>query len=118
MVAPQQFDPLEFLQVADSLSDRGSSEANLRTAVNRIYYATFLATREALQTQDRRRIHGRVIGELKRHDRHASRHLDMLMDLRVAADYQLEVQESDRNDWRENYGLARRLSTFVLERLP
>ena len=77
-----------------------------------------MATREALQTQGRRRIHGRVIGELKSHDRHASRYLDMLMDLRVIADYQLKVQESDRNDWQQNYQLARQLSTFVLERLP
>ena len=117
MVVSQQFDPLEFLRVADSLVDGDSSEATLRTAVGRVYFAVFLVTREAFDIQGRSHIHGSVIGALRRYDRHASRQLERLMELRALADYDLQVQDPLRNDWQRNYQLARRLAQFVLGRL-
>ena len=118
MVKSQSFDPLEFLRVAESLVQHDPSEASYRTAVNRIYYAVFLTARELLQVPGEQHIHGRVIGELRRRDRYASRQLKALHTLRGLADYHLTVHDSLRNDWHQNYQLARRLSTFVLERLP
>ena len=117
MVTPYSFDPLEYLDVAESLAVWGASEADLRTAVNRTYYAVFLTARDALGVEGSSHIHGRVIGELKRHDRFASRQLDSLLDLRTLADYDVHIQNPFRSDWRDNYELARRLASFVLARL-
>ena len=44
--------------------------------------------------------------------------LGTLHSLRGLADYHLTVHDSLRNDWQQNYEMALRLSTFVLERLP
>ena len=117
MVASEPFDPIEFFRIAESLATQDSSEASLRTAVNRFYYAALLASRESLQVSGGRHIHGRVIGELRRRDRYAGDQLEKLEVLRGLADYQMEVQGSIRSDWQGNYEMARRLSTFVLERL-
>ena len=117
MVTPGSFDPLEYLDVAESLAAAGASEADLRTAVNRTYYAVFLTARDALRVEGSSHIHGRVIGDLKRRDRFASRQLDSLLDLRALADYDVRVQDPFRADWRDNYQLARRLASFVLARL-
>ena len=111
------FDPQEFLRVADSLVSQDTSEASLRTAVGRIYYAVFLTARETLGVRGRSHIHGRVIGELRRRDRYAGGQLERLEGLRVVADYQLGVQNPFEDDWQRNYQMARRLANFVLERL-
>ena len=113
----RSFDPQEFLRVADSLVSQDTSEASLRTAVGRIYYAVFLTARETLGVSGRSRIHGRVIGELRRRDRYAGGQLEKLEGLRVVADYQLDVQSAFDVDWRRNYQMARRLANFVLGRL-
>ena len=117
MVTLRSFDPEEFLRVADSLVLQDTSEASLRTAVGRIYYAVFLTARETLGVSGRNRIHGRVIGELRRRDRYAGGQLERLEGLRVVADYQLDVQNPFEDDWQRNYQMARRLADFVLERL-
>ena len=103
--------------MAESLVDEGASEAVLRTAVNRTYYAVFLTARDAMGVEGSSHIHGRVIGELSRRDRFASRQLDSLMDLRALADYDVHVQDPFRADWRSNYELARRLASFILPRI-
>ena len=113
----RSFDPQEFLRVADSLVSQDTSEASLRTAVGRIYYAVFLTARETLGVSGRSRIHGRVIGELRRRDRYAGGQLEKLEGLRVVADYQLDVRSAFDVDWQRNYQMARRLANFVLERL-
>lgn len=117
MVAFGLFNPLAYLDVAESLAADGASEADLRTAVNRTYYAVFLTARETLGVEGSNRIHGRVIGELRRHDRFASLQLDALLDLRVLADYDIRVQDPFRTDWRSNYELARRLASFIAPRI-
>ena len=93
------------------------SEASMRTAVGRIYYAVFLTVRETLGVSGRSRIHGRVIGELRRRDRYAGDQLQKLEGLRVVADYQLDVQSAFDADWQRNYRMARRLADYILGRL-
>ena len=117
MVTARGFDPLEFVGIADLLVSHPTSEAGLRTAVGRLYYAAFLSAREFLAVPGRTRIHQRVIGELRTHDRMAAQQLETLRRIRVVADYDLEVQDPIRTDWQRNYQMARRLANFVLERL-
>ena len=108
---------MEFVRVADLLASRHTSEASLRTGVDRLYYAAFLSAREFLGVSGRTRIHQRVIGELRTHDRMAAQQLETLRNIRVVADYDLDVQDPLRRDWQRNYQMARRLANFVLERL-
>ena len=82
-----------------------------------MYYAAFLSAREFLGVTGRSRIHQRVIGELRTHDRVAANQLETLRSIRVVADYDLQVQDPLRNDWQRNYQFARRLAQFILERL-
>ena len=82
-----------------------------------MYYAAFLSAREFLGVTGRSRIHQRVIGELRTHDRIAANQLETLRSIRVVADYDLQVQDPLRNDWQRNYQFARRLAQFILERL-
>ena len=118
MVASRPFDPHEYLRIADVLISLDSSEASLRTAVGRLYYAAFLSVRESLGMAGRSRIHGRVIGEMRRRDRTAAVQFDTLRNLRLTADYELEVQDPLRRDWQRNYRIARQLAAFILARVP
>jgi hypothetical protein len=86
--------------------------------VGRVYYSVFLTMREALEVPGRSRIHSRVIGELRRRDLYAGGQLAKLEGLRAAADYELEVEDPLRRDWRRNYWFARQLATFILARVP
>ena len=113
----ESFNPEEFRRIASLLVLNDSSEASLRTAINRLYYAAFLATRDALGVSGSRTIHGRVSGELRRYDRLAGERLERLFELRRLADYVLDVADPLRTDWQRNYQMARRLANFVLERL-
>ena len=117
MVALVPFDPVEFVMVAESLAATDSSEADLRTAVGRLYYAAMLTARDTLGVAGGRRVHGRVIGELRRHDKIASIQLGRLHDLRALADYDTNIQDPLKADWRRNYNSARNLTAFVMRRL-
>lgn len=44
--------------------------------------------------------------------------LDTLRELRVIADYELEVEDPLRRDWQWNYRMARQLAGFILARVP
>ena len=113
----QLFDPKELIRIAEFLAERDSSEASFRTAVNRTYYAALLASRQFLGVTGSRHIHSRVIGELRRYDQSAGTQLRRLESLRALADYDIEVQDPLRRDWRRNYQFARRLAQSVLGRL-
>ena len=117
MVTVDSFDPLRFLPVAESLAGDDATEADLRTAVSRTYYAVFLTAREKFQVEGRRNIHGRVVGALRIYDKDAGLQLKKLIDLRVLADYHLEIQNSSDRNWHDNYRKARRFAAFILERL-
>ena len=121
MVTPatsDSFDPLDFLNVAESLSVDDATEADLRTAVSRTYYAVFLVAREKFQVAGTRNIHGRVIGAVHIYDRMAGVQLQKLMDLRALADYHLQDLETLDRNWRDNYRKAHRFAAFILDRLP
>ena len=117
MTSRHSFDPLDLLRVADFLADRDSSEASLRTAVSRTYYAVLLAVSDELGVARGRNIHTRAIGELRRRDRHAGTQLRILMDLRILADYFLDIRDPFRADWQWNYQMARRGANLVVNRL-
>ena len=91
MVISDYFDPLEFLRVAESLAAGDTSEANLRTAVSRTYYAVFLVMRERFEVEGKRNIHGRVIGAVYAYDKMAGERLQKLEALRILADYRFQT---------------------------
>ena len=117
MTSRHSFDPLDLLRVAEFLAERDSSEASLRTAVSRTYYAVLLAVSDELGVARGRNIHSRAIGELERRDQYAGSQLQRLMVLRILADYELEVQDPYRTNWRLNYQMARRYANSVVNRL-
>ena len=117
MTSRPSFNPLELLGVAESIAERDSSEASLRTAVNRTYYGVMLAVREELGVAGGRHSHIRIIQALRERDRRAGDQLRRLMHLRVLADYDLDVQDPLRTDWRYNYRLARSFADFILGRM-
>ena len=117
MTSRRSFDPLDLLRVADFLAEHDSSEASLRTAVSRTYYAVLLAVTDELDVERGRNIHSRAIGEMLRHDRQAGLRLHRLKDLRILADYELEVQDPLRMNWRRNYQLARSFANLVVNSL-
>lgn len=117
MTSRHSFDPLDLLRVAEFLAERDSSEASLRTAVSRTYYAVLLAVSDELGVERGRNIHSRAIGELERRDQYAGSQLQRLMVLRILADYELEVQDPYRTNWRRNYQMARGYANSVVNTL-
>ena len=113
----QEFNPLDFLRTAELLAERDPSEAGLRTAVSRTYYAVMLTAADSLGVTAGQHIHTRALGALLRHDEQAGKRLRQLMRLRVLADYDMDVQNPLRTDWRRNYQLARSFAAFILGRI-
>ena len=107
---------MDFLRLGESLAQNELSEAGLRSAVSRVYYAVFHTVRVTLRVQGRRNIHNRVIDELTGYDWLAGIELDALRDLRNTADYRLDV-DLPMADWDRNYRNARQSANYVLERL-
>ena len=95
------------MRIADCLVRNDLSEASLRCAIGRIYYAVFHAARLSLRIQGRRNIHNRVIAELTKYDRLAGMELRAIRDLRNVADYRL-ASDSPPTDWRRSCRVARR----------
>ena len=117
MTSQPSFDPLDLLRVAEFLAERDPSEASLRTAVSRTYYGVLLAVTDSFGVARGRNIHTRAIGELGRRDQYAGERLRRLTLLRILADYELEVQDPLRTNWRLNYRLARSFADLVIIRL-
>ena len=119
----RSFDPQEFLRVADSLVSQDTSEASLRTAVGRIYYAVFLSDSGCTWRKSGSRPHPRKSDLVSCADvRQATREnsLERLFEgLRVAwrTMYWTWPSAFKDMDWQRNYQMARRLANFVLERL-
>ncbi len=111
------FAPHEFIEIANSLAALDSSEASLRTAVGRAYYAAFLIARQNLGVTGRRNVHSRVISELKRTDRFAGDQLDKLEELRGFADYDMDVQDPLFSNWQDNWNKARLFATYIIARI-
>lgn len=117
MTSQPSFDPLDLLRVAEFLAERDSSEASFRTAVSRTYYGVLLSARETFGVVGGRHSHNRIIQALRRRDRHAGDQLHQLKDLRVLADYDLDVRDPLRANWRRNYRMARSFADLVIIRL-
>ena len=96
---PQNFDPEEFLLLAERLV-RSNNEAEVRTAIGRAYYAVFLKARTNLllsrfvQTGSARD-HGLVAGALADEDNVLE--LGRLRQARNRADYRLDLWTNPRN---------------------
>lgn len=92
-----QFNPLEFLTLAETLSDdvNYQTESGFRTSVGRAYYAAFHTVKAWLEgdgwkpRKKRGRTHQQVIHALKDLDTTAGSLLKKLFDLRVRSDYKL-----------------------------
>lgn len=117
VVTPDAFDPAAFIRIAELIVEVDSTEEGFRTAVGRLYYAAFLTARDALDEPGGRNVHNRVVGRLIAHDEIAGRHLRQLFELRAFADYDMNIQDPLRADWRRNYHTARNLTAFILRRL-
>lgn len=121
-----QFDPLEFAQYAQRSVLADQSEACLRTAVGRLYYAAFLTAlwrlypqgtipRHRLEQQptNRRSIHAVVVDDVRDRSFMAGTQLDRLRVLRVQADYH-PSPEPRYAEWTSNWQNASALCQSVL----
>jgi hypothetical protein len=97
------FDSSTFLPVARKLDTATGSEADLRTAYGRAYYAAYLVARERLSAlghkharADQVGVHAWLLGKLKNANdpdvRVLGRQLRGLYDGRLLADYDIDLQ--------------------------
>ncbi len=111
------FDPAQFLRVAAVLASAEANEAMLRTAVGRAYYAVFLVARDRLGVVTSEKVHSEVIRLLTRRDRKLGSQMFFLLNLRLAADYQLLPEQESQRDWQINWRRARDTATFLLPKI-
>lgn len=109
------FDPRQFLTLADSLAQRGASDqAEFRTAISRSYYAVHLQARERLTALGRMvptgtgEDHGLVIQVLRSMGGPQGDQVDRLRVQRGRADYNLQ-QRFSLHHAREAVALAEAL---------
>lgn len=112
-----EFDPMEFIRLADALATHDANEAALRTAVGRLYYAVFLLARAKTGVTDQRQSHERVRTALSSHDRSLASQLGTLGHLRNVADYEMQPQIVQDRNWRNNWSNARRNARRILQSL-
>ena len=117
VVEPVAFDPSAFIRIAELVVEVNATEEGYRTAVGRLYYSAFLTARDALGEPGGRNVHSRVIGRLIAHDKVAGGQIKRLHAIHVLADYEMNIQNPLRSDWRRNYDTARNLTAFVMRRL-
>jgi hypothetical protein len=94
------FQPYRFLELADYLVDNSThkdEECRFRTAAGRAYYAAFLITYKKMQDfgslfRDKQHIHRETIEALQKYDSGLSSKLNTLFDIRVDADYNMDVK--------------------------
>jgi len=113
-------DPLEFFNVAKQVAQAGS-EAALRTAVGRTYYAAFLVARERTgirKRKGRKSVHQLVIDKIRKREGYKTTGdaLDDLFWLRIQADYFL-VPETEYRDWVSNWSRAQGILQRILPKL-
>jgi hypothetical protein len=107
------FEPLQFLEVAEDLTN--GNEARIRTAIGRAYYAVFLkalssfAEQGLLVRSNSGADHRHVLLALRRRSRITEAdQLDRLRELRVRADYDMNITMSP-DARQESLLLAHRL---------
>jgi len=111
------FDPAQFLRVAAILGDQGANEAMLRTAVGRAYYAMFLIARDKLGVVTTEKVHSEVIRLLTRRDKKLGDQMFYLLNLRLAADYQMIPERQNNQDWQSNWIRAQGAAAFIQRKL-
>ena len=111
------FDPVLFLRVAAILASSEANEAMLRTAVGRAYYAVFLVARDRLGIVSSEKVHSEVIRVLTRRDRKLGNQMCFLLNLTLAADYQLLPERESEQDWQVNWRRAQDIATFLLPKI-
>jgi hypothetical protein len=121
MSTTQPFNPREFHDVAVQITAHSQSEACLRSAINRMYFAAFWLARTKTgipPKPPKRGSHAEVITQLKKRGfRTEADQLDKLRALRVAADYDLMPDEPMDRDWLRNWQKATNLIASLLVRL-
>lgn len=111
------FEPLAFLEFARRLAISEDSEAGLRTAVSRAYYAIFLTAREKTGVRDKHKSHEKVIKALKLASKKTGEKLDSLRRLRSVADYDLLPKKLKERDWKINWEWTNMIVDNILSRL-
>ncbi len=114
---PAPFDPTQFLRVAAVIASSEANEAMLRTAVGRAYYAVFLVARDRLGVVTSEKVHSEVIRLLTRRDRKLGNQMFFLLNLRLAADYQMAPERESQQDWQINWRRAQDTAVFLLPKL-
>jgi len=89
----------------------------LRTAVGRAYYAIFLIARDKLGVVTTEKVHSEVIRILTRRDRKLGNQMFYLLNLRLAADYQMTPDRENDRDWQINWIRAQDAVAFILPKL-
>jgi hypothetical protein len=116
-----EFDPLEFLRLADELATDGADEAALRTAVGRVYYAVFLMARAKTGIRGRHQVHERIRQAISPVDDQAASMLGSMSYFRMVADYELIPGNPQFQGWQTVWSRVRRDAATViaaLSRLP
>lgn len=116
--------PSDFAVVAISLGDKpGCTEAELRTAVGRLYYSLFHVTfRKLIEIQELGRepvydVHTKVVKAVRQIKGSLGEQLDRLRMMRTQADYVLSPSDQDYRpqygDWPKNYRDAKSIAVRI-----
>ena len=111
------FDPAQKLRVAAVLAAPDANDAMLRTAVGRAYYGVFLVARDRLGVVTSEKVHSEVIRLLTRRDRKLGNQMFFLLNLRLAADYQMTPDRESQRDWQVNWRRAQDIALFLLPKI-
>ncbi len=112
-----EFDPLEFLHLADNLVTSDADEAVIRTAIGRVYYAVFLMARAKTGIQGRHQVHERVRRAISPAHSQAASMLGGMSYYRLVADYELTPENSQFPGWQTIWIRVRRDAARVLAAL-
>ena len=110
------FDFMEFRRVAESLAAQGE-EAELRSAVSRLYYALFHVARNRTGVFSSRDSHSKVVRAVRTKSKSVGDQLNSLKLLRQAADYDLVPQVPISPDWHKNWQRACMIASNAFPRL-
>ena len=119
-----QFDLIAFYQIAEQIVEANKSEAALRTAVGRLYYAAFLKARQVLYRgvvprrliKKKRGEHAVIAENLRARNWVLGTQYDTLRELRVQADYFL-VPKQEYQDWLANWSRAKAVADGLMPKL-
>lgn len=113
-MATPPFNPTEFFALAQQLATPPTTEARLRTAVGRAYYAVLIATRDRLAITATEGVHGLTVREAKNRYRSYGDQLDSFRRLRTKADYNMLPTDPALPDWPALWNRADALAKRLL----